>query len=141
MSELPDYNEDGSANPKGDAVYWRARAERAEAELQAYRDDRAAVMAERCGDERHCTCVPALRAELERVRERERWIPVGERLPKPGEMVLVFGHRNHKIAPVVWTAEYRSPNCDHIWCDDMTFEYLNVTHWKLSDPPTQEAND
>lgn len=31
MTELPDYNEDGTANPKGDASYWRDRAEKAEA--------------------------------------------------------------------------------------------------------------
>ena len=38
MSEIPDYNDDGSANPKGDAAYWRNRAEIAEADL-ARRDD------------------------------------------------------------------------------------------------------
>jgi len=28
--KLPDYNENGTANPKGDAAYWRTRAEAAE---------------------------------------------------------------------------------------------------------------
>ena len=30
---LPDYNQDGTANPVGDAAYWRARAEAAEAKV------------------------------------------------------------------------------------------------------------
>lgn len=33
MNEVPDYNPNGTANPKGDAVYWRARAEQAEVTL------------------------------------------------------------------------------------------------------------
>ena len=30
----------------------------------------AAVMGERCDDERHCTCVPVLRREIKRLRKR-----------------------------------------------------------------------
>lgn len=39
MNELPDYNEDGSANPKGDAIYWRTRAEKAEADRDAMAEE------------------------------------------------------------------------------------------------------
>lgn len=31
---VPDYNEDGTANPIGDASYWRSRAEAAEKDLR-----------------------------------------------------------------------------------------------------------
>lgn len=34
IQELPDYNPNGTANPKGDAAYWRARAEKAEADAE-----------------------------------------------------------------------------------------------------------
>lgn len=43
----------------------------AQAELADYRASLARVMYERCGDEAHCTCVPLLRVEVERLtRER-----------------------------------------------------------------------
>lgn len=36
--------------------------------LQEYREDSARVLAEQCAaDERHCACVPVLRAEIERL--------------------------------------------------------------------------
>ena len=34
-AELPDYNPNGTANPKGDAAYWRTRAEAAENVINA----------------------------------------------------------------------------------------------------------
>lgn len=41
-----------------------------EAELADWRDTQRSVMAERCGDDReHCTCVPVLRREIERLRD------------------------------------------------------------------------
>lgn len=46
-----------------------------------------------CGDEKHCGCVPFLLTEIARLEslvERERWIPVEERLPEPGSEVLVY---------------------------------------------------
>ena len=50
--DMPDYNPDGTANPKGDAAYWRERAEEAEARAAALRAELAAANedAERLAD-------------------------------------------------------------------------------------------
>ena len=48
-----------------------AQAEKAEAVVREYRDGAARVLAERCApDERHCTCVPALRRETALLKAR-----------------------------------------------------------------------
>ena len=41
---VPDYNPNGTANPIGDAAYWRARAERAEAALASQMDADTALL-------------------------------------------------------------------------------------------------
>lgn len=43
---VPDYNPNGTANPIGDASYWRARAERAEATVALQMDAMQARIAE-----------------------------------------------------------------------------------------------
>jgi len=53
--------------------------ERLQGELEDINDSHKAVMGERCDDEMHCTCVPALRAEIERLRiERKCYEAVGK---------------------------------------------------------------
>jgi len=44
-------------------------AEQAE-ELKEWKDDQASCMAERCGDEVHCTCVPSLRRAVKELQTR-----------------------------------------------------------------------
>jgi len=61
----------GIAKPFLDAE--RAEVERLEAELADWRETQRSVMAEKCPtDERHCTCVPMLRKEIESLRALER---------------------------------------------------------------------
>lgn len=65
-------------------------------------------------------------AEIARLREAERWIPVTERLPKDGERVLI-----------------REPWCQKDWLEVSTYEaetgfvgdtftgyHSSVTHWR-----------
>ena len=49
---------------KGEALKQKVCAERAEKELADWKQNAKDVMAERCPDEKHCTCVPLLRREL-----------------------------------------------------------------------------
>jgi hypothetical protein len=72
--------------------------------------------------------------EIERLREAARWIPVGERLPKVGDCVIVrhmrkCGKDGH-LAEAVCEAEFYHLSDRMIgfagqYCDD-----LKVTHWR-----------
>jgi len=55
----------------GQAEIERLKADVAklQARLADWENDRSTIMNERCGDERHCACVPDLRGECERLRE------------------------------------------------------------------------
>jgi hypothetical protein len=71
--------------------------------------------------------VSALRAEIARLREERRWVPVGERLPEVGESVLGV-HRGY---------------VSEFWYTKLGFETergaFKVTHWQPL-PPGPEGN-
>ena len=73
----------------------------------------------------------ALQAEIERLREAQRWIPVGERLPEDFDDVLVIvGTKYRHIM-------YRQSGCwwKHGWPQDGA----DVTHWMPLPEPLHEA--
>ena len=81
--------------------------------------------------------VPALLAEVERLREAQRWIPVSERYPPPCQYVHVsFGGVGESIA----TAGVDKKS----WMsrDGVFHAWKAVTHWKpLSALPEETAPD
>ena len=66
MDKLKRYNEDGYERRNGEFCL-SSDVEELEERLEAYEEDQRSIMSERCGDEVHCTCVPPLRAEVERL--------------------------------------------------------------------------
>lgn len=82
-------------------------------------------------------------AELAAARERERWIPVAERLPvdsTAAHSVLVMASRwsFEKAKHLLWTAYY--DELQSKWLDDVDHEPLIVSCWKdAPQPPAPEA--
>ena len=82
--------------------------------------------------------VTGIEAELARLREAARWIPVEERLPereKGGRFsidvsVVTVGRR---VTKAYCNIENRR------WIDPETEEYIDITHWRaLPEPPEVE---
>jgi hypothetical protein len=79
-------------------------------------------------------------AEIERLREERRWIPVTERLPEEGVYVLVW-HKGGSSADIGWREHqpyYTVP--ETIWTlgdeRDKGFPPKSITHWMpLPKPP------
>jgi hypothetical protein len=75
----------------------------------------------------------AARAEIERLKDSQRWIPVSERVPEVDELRLksdpVLAYNG-----VIWTAIFWKYGT---WMDDTRYENLdNITHWmSLPKPP------
>lgn len=72
-------------------------------------------------------------AELTRLREANRWIPVGERLPDdPGTVLIkVKGISRPKIGQLTASKRW------HTWGG--MYEFEAVTHWRpLPEPPAQD---
>ena len=70
----------------------------------------------------------ALQAEIERLREAQRWIPVGERLPEAGDGVLVYYDED---------AAYGFER--GVLSKLGSFFTEHVTHWMPLPQPPQEA--
>lgn len=96
-----------------------------------------------------CDEVDRLRAELDAERERNRWIPVGERLPENNTEVLLLAHvRSFEDWTKRRTRIFLGSHNNKTWiCDgDMIFngvnriyDYASVTHWReLPEPPECE---
>lgn len=90
-----------------------------------------------------------LRAELDAERERNRWIPVGERLPENNTEVLLLAHvRSFEDWTKRRTRIFLGSHNNKTWiCDgDMIFngvnriyDYASVTHWRpLPEPPEEQ---
>ena len=83
--------------------------------------------------ELHCLVTDAA-DEIERLREERRWIPVAERLPDEGEMVLWHGPADTFCPFVVGNRDGESID----WGGDLTTSIAKsrVTHWQpLPSPP------
>ena len=157
-TELPDYNPNGTANPKGDASYWRARAERAEAALAAEMPGIQEVnqLYERIlelekreveleGELKQSIYTNSImRDQMRRMDEEiqsyaaclaaekdaNRWIPVGERLPEQGTRVLVNINGTVKIAKY-WHASTQWETDDGLYYHGDTLG--DVTNWQPLD--------
>lgn len=82
--------------------------------------------------------VRELEEENERLREAQRWIPVGERLPEDGECVLVLDESNGAITTGL--------HCEQVpqWelAEGLFFhgdKYAWITHWMPLPEPPEEA--
>ncbi len=83
----------------------------------------------------------ALRAELAAMRERERWIPVGERLPDiPDNLRFRKSVITRDDDGYMTVASYRL--FDNKWyCDYSDTVLYHVTHWhELPQPPEEGGN-
>lgn len=78
-------------------------------------------------------------AEIERLREAARWIPVGERLPEKGQRVIIFA-RNGWIGPATYFRVFSESPADltDYWKHDAGDEVWHVTHWRPLPEPPQE---
>ncbi len=83
----------------------------------------------------------ALRAENARLREETRWIPVTERLPEPGQSVLIVIDNGVSVFHVEKARHY--PDVLQWTTDDGGYyhgdKYGWVTHWKPLPQPPEEA--
>lgn len=109
----------------------------AQALVNSYEEYYGRVISEQCApDEKHCTCVPALRQRIEQLEAAAAWIPV-DKPPKPGP-------RLPEHSDYVWTitasgyaqkAYYDFPLkqfCSAMYpCDPIA----SVTHWRPLPPP------
>ena len=75
-------------------------------------------------------CVTHAADEIEHLREGQRWIPVSERLPEPGETVLVWFHGEVQTA---WLNHFTNGVAYFVRDTHYNFE---PTHWmNLPSPP------
>lgn len=85
----------------------------------------------------------AARAEVERMREAQRWIPVEERLPNEGELCLINIKSRISNAVILRMAviqkfdageyDWKDPQDNYVWGG-------NITHWMpLPEPPSLEV--
>jgi len=77
-----------------------------------------------------------LRAELDAERERNRWIPVGERPKKDGEYLVSDKWMT------VFEADYDS-SIGFIYedCNGDRFKNMTITHWRLKPEPPVDAQE
>ena len=81
---------------------------------------------------------PAALEEIARLREAQRWIPVGERLPELGVWVIVQCAVGRKS---VWR---RFESFESSWQNEtgVTFSLRRVTHWMpLPESPQEDKGD
>ena len=85
----------------------------------------ASLAAMAAKEELQAKLIAALEAEIARLREERRWVPVGERLPEDEECVEAAGPWGEDIA--WWDGEQ--------WLDALgeAFDEL-VTHWRKRTP-------
>lgn len=74
-----------------------------------------------------------LRAENERLKRKQRWIPVSEGLPKDGQEVLVYARGMVHMA-----AFYKEDGWMYATVSSPDEE--DITHWKIPDAPKEAGN-
>ena len=80
-------------------------------------------------------------AEIARLREDRRWVPVGERLPEHGDSVWVFDGTDVVIGEYWGTWQSYGASCDHEGLNSETL--LGITHWteiRKPSPPLPNSN-
>lgn len=123
---VPDYNPNGTANPIGDAAYWRARAERAEAAVAAEMPSIQEVnrLYEHILELKKREV--KLEAALAAVKEANRWIPIEERLPdRPGKYLWAW----RGTSQMIFDISYYEP----VW----GAVHSTITHWRPIEPPKE----
>jgi len=79
--------------------------------------------------------IALLRAEITRLREERRWIPVTERMPEADSTVLVswrYGEGPEQVAAQAWYDRHGRFTTAGV------VEFPNVTHWQpLPAPPSE----
>lgn len=77
-------------------------------------------------------------------RDKLRWIPVKERLPEPGKMVLLIVNGKVKNITLIGAYELGEFDTDEGWILEMWPEWKDpkVTHWMpLPEPPEEEKDE
>jgi len=88
--------------------------------------------------------IKELEAELKRLKEANRWIPVAERLPDDGVPVLVTylgycDNNPYSDGVAVWKIENNGYNGGWEWELDGDEVKVQITHWRpLPEPPEPE---
>lgn len=85
--------------------------------------------------------VTRLRAELAALREAQRWIPVGERLPEPDKVVWVY--RRYLTGYEVCEG-FLSGGDFNWYANTLSAPRIGVTHWmpiKEPEPPTEAQGE
>ena len=78
----------------------------------------------------HKSRIARLEAEVERLREAARWIPVSERLPEsPDYCLVIYDNRDYNRA----IAFYKNGD----WYKYSDWMISNVTHWMLLPKPPE----
>ena len=73
-----------------------------------------------------------LQRQINALKEKQRWIPVSERLPEKANRVFVYMKNNYTIIATYFINS-------HVWRDDQGSSTSNVTHWMtLPEPPKEE---
>jgi hypothetical protein len=79
-------------------------------------------------------------AEIERLREERRWVPVGERLPKDNDLVLTVGKGGCiVIGEMTKSCGWQSIHCDNETGEPWISDPGDVTHWMPLQAPPEEG--
>jgi len=84
----------------------------------------------------------ALQARIAELKDKQRWIPVSERLPDDGDEVIIWAQNDWEAATFLNNGVYGLP----VWETLRNFDYeLNtfdlVTHWKERPEPPEDSNN
>ena len=88
------------------------------------------------GEKKFLRNISALEMENENLKRERRWIPVAERLPGAGEIVLVYGKKGG-----IYTAEHNRNAMwpGSFWKLNSKSHHCEPTHWMpLPEPPKGE---
>jgi len=75
--------------------------------------------------------IERLQSELKELKEKQRWIPVSEKLPEKANRVFVYMKNNYIIIATYFINS-------HVWKNDHGSNISNVTHWMVLPVPPEE---
>ena len=73
--------------------------------------------------------ISGMQAEIDRLHEERRWIPVGERLPPPGSTVLMLMDGKDPVSGWYENGHFHN-----------AYDQPNVTHWQEMPPGPEVPN-